>query len=137
MTDRDLSTRREFVKTAAALGATAAIGPFFHARPARADKGELVVVSWGGSWAKTMREVMFTPFEKETGFKVRDDGPPEGAKLKAMVQSGSVTWDVLDTDLPAIQTMVKDGLVEPLDYSKLDKSRLDRIPKPLHSSHGS
>ena len=126
-------TRREFVKI---VGAAAAVGPFFHARPARADKGELVVVSWGGSWAKSLREVMFVPFEKETGYKVRDDGPPEGAKLKAMIQSGSVTWDVLDTDLPAIQTMIKDGLLDPLDYGKLDKAKLDRIPKPLHSSHG-
>ena len=67
---------------------------------------------------------------------MRDDGPPEGAKLKAMVQSGSVTWDVLDTDLPAIQTMVKDGLLDPIDYSKLDKAKLDKIPKPLHNSHG-
>ena len=136
MSKRILSTRRDFVKTAGALGVTAAIGPFFHARPAAADKGELVVVSWGGTWAKSLREVMFIPFEKETGWKVRDDGPPEGAKLKAMAQSGSVTWDVLDTDLPAIQTMVKDGLLDPLDYAKLDKAKLDRIPKPLHTSHG-
>src|SRR5262245_19431986 len=107
MSQHTLSTRLNFVKTAGALGVTAAIGPFFHVRPAAADKGELVVVSWGGSWAKSLREVMFTPFEKETGWKVRDDGPPEGAKLKAMAQSGSVTWDVLDTDLHASQTMVK------------------------------
>ena len=107
MSEQTLATRRHFVKIVGAAGATAAVGPFFHARPAKADKGELVVVSWGGSWAKSLREVMFTPFEKETGYKVRDDGPPEAAKLKAMVQSGSVTWDVLDTDLPAIQTMVE------------------------------
>ena len=136
MSKRILSTRRDFVKTAGALGVTAALGPFFHVLPAAADKGELVVVSWGGSWAKSLREVMFVPFEKETGWKVRDDGPPEGAKLKAMLQSGSVTWDVLDTDLPAIQTMVKDGLIDPLDYGKLDKAKLERIPKPLHNSHG-
>lgn len=135
MNEQTLPTRRQFVKIVGAVGATAAVGPFFHARPARADKGELVVVSWGGSWAKSLREVMFTPFEKETGYKVRDDGPPEGAKLKAMTQSGDVTWDILDTDLPAIQTMVKDGLLDTLDYSKLDKSKLDRIPKPLHNSH--
>src|SRR5438876_1491467 len=136
MSAQTRTTRRHFVKTIGAVGAAAAAGPFFQARPAKADKGELVVVSWGGSWAKSLREVMFVPFEKETGFKVRDDSPPEGAKLKAMVQSGNVTWDVLDTDLPAIQTMIKDGLLDPLDYGKLDKAKLDRIPKPLHSSHG-
>ena len=127
-----LIKRRRFL---AAAGASAAVGPFFHVTPAKADKGELVVVSWGGTWAKTMREVMFAPFERETGFKVRDDGPPEGAKLKAMIQGGNVTWDVLDTDLPAIQTMVKDGLLDALDYSKLAKANLDHIPKVLQSSH--
>src|SRR5262249_56162387 len=100
-------TRRDCGKTAGALGVTAALGPFFHPRPAAADKGELVVVSWGGSWAKSLREVMFVPFEKETGWKVRDDGPPEGAKLKAMQQSRSVTGDGLHTDPPAIPAMVK------------------------------
>jgi len=135
MSDQALSTRRHFVKMVGAVGAAAAVGPFFHARPATADKGELVVVSWGGSWAKSLREVMFTPFEKETGYKVRDDGPPEAAKLKAMIQSGSVTWDVLDTDLPAIQTMVKEGLLDPIDYGKLDKAKLSHIPKTLQSSH--
>src|SRR5262249_19617069 len=136
MSRRILSTRRDFVKTVGAIGVTAALGPFFHARPAAADKGELVVVSWGGSWAKSLREGMFVPFEKETGWKVRDGGPPEGAKLKAMQQSGSVTWGGRDTDLPAIQPMVKDGLLDPIDYTKLDKAKLDRIPKPLHNSHG-
>src|SRR5499427_6101272 len=135
MSEHILSTRRDFVKTAGALGVTAALGPFFHARPAAADKGELVVVSWGGTWAKSLREVMFVPFEKETGYKVRDDGPPEGAKLKAMVQSGSVTWDILDTDMPALQTMVKEGLLDPIDYSKIDKAKLNNIPKTLQSSH--
>ena len=47
MSDQALSTRRHFVKIIGAVGASAAVGPFFHARPAKADKGELVVVSWG------------------------------------------------------------------------------------------
>ena len=135
MSAQTLSTRRHFVKIVGTVGATAAVGPFFHARPAKADKGELVVVSWGGSWAKSLREVMFTPFEKETGYKVRDDGPPEAVKLKAMAQSGSVTWDILDTDMPALQTMVKEGLLDPIDYSKIDKAKLNNIPKTLQSSH--
>jgi len=135
MSAQTRTTRRYFVKTIGAVGATAAVGPFFHARPAQADKGELVVVSWSGSWAKSLREVMFAPFEKETGYKVRDDGPPEAAKLKAMAQSGSVTWDILDTDMPALQTMVKEGLLDPIDYSKIDKAKLNNIPKTLQSSH--
>jgi putative spermidine/putrescine transport system substrate-binding protein len=128
-------SRRQVLKASAALGAAAAAGPFFHVGPAKADKGELVVASWGGSWAKALREVMFDDFEKMTGIKVTDDGPPEAAKVKAMVESGNVTWDILDTDVPAILTMMKNNLLMPLDYSKIDADKLGKIPKVLHHSH--
>src|SRR5687767_10685998 len=40
--------RRDVLKTLSIGTAAVAIGPFIHARPARADKGELVIVGWGG-----------------------------------------------------------------------------------------
>lgn len=135
MSSKFVIGRRKVIKSTGALAALAAVGPFFHVRPALADKGELVVVSWGGSWAKSMREVIFTDFEKASGLTVKDDTPPENAKLKAMADAGNVTWDVLETDLPAIQTMIGNDLLDPLDYSKIDKAKLDKIPKELHSSH--
>ena len=127
--------RREFLTTAGAVAVTASVGPFFHVTPAKADNGDLVVVSWGGAWNKALREVMFADFEKETGIKVRDDAPPENAKIKAMVESGNVTWDIIDTDMPAVFSLMKDDLLEPMDYSKLDKSKLDSIPKELQHTH--
>jgi putative spermidine/putrescine transport system substrate-binding protein len=127
--------RREFLATASAVAVTASVGPFFHVTPAKADKGELVVVSWGGAWNKALREVMFADFERETGIKVRDDAPPKNAKIKAMVESGNVTWDIIDTDMPAVFSLMKDDLLEPIDYSKLDKSKLDNIPNELQHSH--
>src|SRR5919206_3641038 len=118
-------------------GATlAAVGPFFHVRPARADKGEIPVPSGGGSRTTAMREVMFQPFERATGIRVRDDGPPEAAKVKAMVESGNVTWDILDTDIPAILTMVNNNLLEKIDYAKIDPARLQKIPSVLHHPYG-
>jgi len=127
--------RRHFLAAGAAFGGAAAAGPFFHVRPAKADKGQLVVVSWGGSWTKAMREHIFTGFERETGIKVLDDAPPNNAKVKAMVDSGNVTWDILETDMPAILSLIKDDLLEPLDYSKLDKSKVDNFPKELRHEY--
>jgi putative spermidine/putrescine transport system substrate-binding protein len=121
--------RRDFLRAA---GAGLAVGPFVHVRPAKADKGELVVVSWGGPWNEALRNVMFKDFEAETGIRVRDDAPPENAKIKAMVESGNVTWDVIDTDMPAILTLVDDDLLEPIDYAKLDQAKLAKIPSELH-----
>jgi putative spermidine/putrescine transport system substrate-binding protein len=127
--------RRDFLKTASTAAALGAAGPFFHVRPARADKGELVVVSWGGDYDKALRDFVFPAFEKATGYSVKLDAPPENAKVKAMVQSGNSSWDVLMTDIPAVLTLMKDDLLEPLDYAAIDKAKLDRIPKELQRSH--
>jgi putative spermidine/putrescine transport system substrate-binding protein len=123
--------RREFLLTSGAA-ALAATGPFFHVSPARADKGELVVVSWGGDYDQALRELVFPAFEKATGYTVKLDAPPETAKLKAMVQSGNVSWDVIMTDIPAVLTAMKDDLLEPLDYSAIDKAKLGQLPKGKH-----
>jgi putative spermidine/putrescine transport system substrate-binding protein len=130
-----LITRRRALVGAAGT-ALATVGPFFHVERARADKGEIVVASWGGSRTAAMREVMFKPFEAATGIRVKDDGPPEAAKVKLQVDSNNITWDILDTDIPAILTMAKNNLLERIDYAKLDKSKLDLIPRVLHHAYG-
>jgi putative spermidine/putrescine transport system substrate-binding protein len=133
MTDRSSLSRRSMLLSGAALTIAS---PFVQRTTARAQGREIVVASWGGSRTTAMREVMFAPFEKATGIRVRDDGPPESAKVKAMVESGNVTWDVLDTDIPAILSMVNAKLLEPIDYAKIDKAKLARIPAVLHHPYG-
>jgi putative spermidine/putrescine transport system substrate-binding protein len=133
MTKHSTLPRRTLLVAGASLGLAS---PFLHARPAKADKGEIVVSSWGGSRTTAMRDVMWTPFEKATGIRVRDDGPPEAAKVKAMVDSGNITWDILDTDIPAILAMVNNRLLEPLDYSRIDAAKLDKIPQVLRHAYG-
>ena len=127
--------RREVLKSAGIVTAAALTGPFFHIRPARADKGELVVVSWGGDYDTALREHVVAAFEKATGYTVKLDAPPETAKVKAMVQSGNVSWDVIMTDVPAVQAMLKDNLLEPIEYAAVDKARLAKIPKELQQQY--
>ena len=67
---------------------------------------------------------------------MRDDGPPEAAKVKAMVESGNVTWDILDTDIPAILTMAKNELLTKIDYAKIERSKLEKIPEVLRHPYG-
>lgn len=129
-------TRRSVLRSAAAATLPPLAAPFLHIRPAKADRGELVVASWGGSRATAFREVMFAPFERATGIKVRDDGPPEAARVRAMAQAGNVTWDILDTDIPAILTMAKNDLLHRIDYGRLSAARLARIPQVLKHEYG-
>lgn len=134
MTTLRRPTRRTLLRGAAALPLLAA--PSLFIRRATAQGVELVVASWGGSRAAAFREVMFAPFERETGIKVRDDGPPEAARVRAMSQAGNVTWDILDTDIPAILTMAKNELLHPIDYGRLNAGRLARIPQVLKHQYG-
>ena len=57
-------------------------------------KKEVVICAWGGRLEKAMREAWFDPFEKETGIKVISTASPSVSKVKAMVQSGNVEWDL-------------------------------------------
>ena len=113
------------------LKASVLAAPFLHIRPVRADKGELVVVSWGGDYDTAIRELVVSTFQKNTGYSVKMDAPPEIAKVKAMVQSGNIQWDVILTDIPAVMTLSKDNLLEPIDYNAIDAAKLDKIPKEL------
>lgn len=52
-------------------------------------------------------------------------GQPITGKIKAMVEAGPVAWDVVDTEFDwALQTG-QAGLLEPLDFSVIDRDRLD------------
>jgi putative spermidine/putrescine transport system substrate-binding protein len=47
----------------------------------------------GGIFQKAQR--LFAPFEKATGIKVIDVSPPRAAKIKAMVESKNMEWDIV------------------------------------------
>lgn len=126
------TNRRDLLKTAAVAGMAA---PFLHVRPARADKGELVVVSWGGDYDQAIRDLVVPEFSKLTGYSVKLDAPPETAKVKAMVGSGNVGWDVILTDIPAVLTLTKDKLLESVDYDAIDKAKLDQLPAELRQPY--
>ncbi|MFD5388497.1 extracellular solute-binding protein [Streptomyces sp. NPDC127074] len=62
-------------------------------------KDSLVFVSYGkGAYQDGQQQAWLKSFEARTGTKIVIDGPSDNAKLKAMVKSGKVTWDVMDTD---------------------------------------
>lgn len=85
----------------------------------------LVFVSYGqGAYQAGQRSAWLDPYEKKTGTMVTIDGPSSNAKLKAMVEAGKVTWDVVDTDASAAAA-VCGSLLEPIDMGPL----ADSFPK--------
>lgn len=84
----------------------------------------LTIVSWGGALQESQRKAFFEPFSKATGIEITDDEwAGEGAKIRAMVESRSVSWDLVDNS--AIQTtkLCAEGIIETIDWNKLGFDR--------------
>lgn len=98
-----------------ATGAAAPAGA-----PAKGSDGALVVVSWGGAYTKSQIEAYHKPFEAKTGQKINSVDYNGGvAEIKAMVEAGNVTWDVVDMEIADAQRACDEGLLEKIDAGTL------------------
>ncbi|MBM2715025.1 polyamine ABC transporter substrate-binding protein [Mesorhizobium caraganae] len=90
-----------------------------------ASAKELTAVSYGGSYQMSQRKAYFEPFARATNTKVtEDEWTGEISKISAMVQSNQVTWDVVDVDSYSMQQGCDDGVLEKIDYSKLQGKQI-------------
>ena len=115
--------RRRFLQATAAVAVagSAALTP----RASRAAAGEVVFVNYGGDAATAAKKAYGEPFEKATGLKfVVDSTGPQPGKIKVMVASGKVTWDVMDTGPGTAGELGPAGLLEPIDYAIVDKGKV-------------
>lgn len=84
----------------------------------------LTFSSWGGIFQEAQVAAM-EEFGEISGARLLDDGPTEYSKVKAQVESGNVTWDVVDADIVwAASQCGEDGLFMDLDYSIIDVSNI-------------
>ena len=88
----------------------------------------LNVVGFGGSIAEVQKVAIFDPFTAETGIAIiQDEWGGEIAKVRVQVESGAVTWDVLQVEGAELQVGCAEGLYVPLDWSKIG-DRADFLP---------
>ena len=116
-------SRRRFTQLAAMLFGGAPL--LLRSPAALAEVRQLVLVNWGGDALKAYDEAYGQPFEKETGIVVKEDGsgPTEGA-IAAQFKSGKPTWDIVDADPFSAISLGKQGMIEPIDYAIVDKSKM-------------
>jgi putative spermidine/putrescine transport system substrate-binding protein len=101
-------------------------------RLASAEEGKtLVYNSSGGIVEKVAKQVFAQPFEQKTGTKITFTAPVNFAKLKAMVESGNIEWDITELGPEDMIRGKERGYLEPIDYSVIDKS--DFLPGLAHS----
>lgn len=96
-------TRRELLKRGALAGAglaaaPAALGYAAQAASAAAEKSiTLTFVSFGGAYQTAQTKAWLEPFMKShPNIKIVQDQPVDYSKIKAQVEAGNVTWDVVD-----------------------------------------
>lgn len=114
---------------AAALGLIAATVAHAQTAPvagtvvAGSLKGKTLTFASGGGVLQDGQVAALKEFVDKTGVRLLNDGPTDTAKLQAQVESGNVTWDVVNTD--DFQPFVYCGrLFRKLDLTKLDVSHI-------------
>ncbi|WP_022980885.1 ABC transporter substrate-binding protein [Ideonella sp. B508-1] len=102
------------LKTSVALAAA-----LLAALPAMAES-QLTVVNFGGANGAAQKKAYVEPFEKNTGTKIVSvEYNGEQAKIKAMVETKKVTWDVVEVESPDAARGCDEGLFEKMDWSKV------------------
>jgi len=83
---------------------------------------ELTVVSFGGANKEAQQKAYYQPFSTNSGVTViSGDYNGEMAKVRAMVDSKRVSWDVLDVESPDLMRGCDEGMFEKLDYRRIIK----------------
>ncbi len=85
-----------------------------------ANAGEITVVSWGGAYTKSQVEAYHKPWIAKTGNGIKSEDYSGGiAEIKAQVEAGNVTWDIVDVELSDAIRACDEGLLETIDASTL------------------
>lgn len=108
-------------------------GSAIAALPAFADNhmaDEMTIVSWGGAYSKSQLRAYHEPYSEKTGVTIlNDESSPEAvAKLRAMNEAGSVTWDVVDVVASDAIRLCDEGLAEEIDADSMLAAAPDGTP---------
>jgi len=90
----------------------------FNSPQARAET--ITIVSWGGGYTKSQIKAYHEPFTAKTGIAIQSEDYNGGlAEVKAQVEAGNVTWDLVDVELSDLVRGCDEGLLETIDLSIL------------------
>ena len=85
-----------------------------------AQARDLTVVSWGGAYQDAQKKVYFEPFKKAAGLPMNDESWDGGiGVLRAKVQGGAATWDVVQVESDELAVGCEEGLFEKMEYPKI------------------
>ncbi|AOZ70088.1 spermidine/putrescine ABC transporter substrate-binding protein [Rhodobacter xanthinilyticus] len=86
-----------------------------------AQAEEITVLSWGGQYEKSQVEAYAKPFTAATGIAVKTEAADNpAAPVKAQVEAGNVSYDVVDVEYADGVRMCDEGLLETIDPAILE-----------------
>jgi putative spermidine/putrescine transport system substrate-binding protein len=109
----------------ASAGASASAAAASEAcNPPKQDGVTLTFSSFGGVYQDAQKKAWQEPYTQLTGVQFQNDENSSNATIKAQVEAGQVTWDVVDVGNDFGLDANKD-LLEPLDYTLIPKSEMN------------
>ncbi|WP_079204482.1 ABC transporter substrate-binding protein [Pseudomonas sp. CC6-YY-74] len=95
---------------------------------ASAMAADLTVIAFGGANKQAQIKAFYQPWEKSSGDKIiSGDYNGEMAKVKAMVDTNSVSWNLVEVESPELSRGCDEGLFEELDPAQFGSAD-DFIP---------
>jgi putative spermidine/putrescine transport system substrate-binding protein len=115
-------SRRGLMAGLAALGAAAALPDQAQAQAAQ----RLVMVNWGGIANQGFGNNYGKPFETANPgvTVVQDSTGPSAGRIRSMVESGRVTWDLCDSSATSAYLLGGMNLLNPIDYNVVDRANV-------------
>ncbi len=108
---------------AAALGAPVA----------QAQRRDLTVASWGGTYQEAQREVFFRPWAAARGQRLLEETWDGGIDvLRARIRAGTNTWDLVQVEGEELLLGCAEGLFETLDPEEIG-GRDAYLPSAVHA----
>ena len=106
---------------------------------AASAEGAITVVSWGGAYTKSQVEAYHKPYTDKTGTTINSVDYSGGiAEVKAQVEAGNVTWDIIDVELSDAVRGCDEGIFQKLNLDDLPAgadgtaAKDDFLPGTLH-----
>jgi putative spermidine/putrescine transport system substrate-binding protein len=93
--------------------------------PPKQDGVTLSFVSFGGVYQEAQRKAWLQPYTALTGVQFTEDENSSNATIKTQVESGQVTWDVVDVGND-FGLDANSALLEPLDYTLIPRDEMNQ-----------
>ena len=92
--------------------------------PPRQEGVTLTLAAQGGAYQDALTQAWEEPYAALTGVEFINDGTSSNATIRAQVESGQVTWDVVDTGSDFGLDSHK-ALLEPLDFGLIPRDEMN------------